>query len=1140
MRRAPQDLFREGRLAKEEWRENRHLGAVPHLSPVLRNRTARLDLHQLAEARRNVEAKRPASLMLNLFADAAFDTVLDRTEPTTTGYALTGRVEGEPLSMVVLVANNEMVEGTVWLPGTTHSISAKGAVAVIRQLAAPNLPHPRELATPNAEDTLQSAGVASSVGAVAFAVASASDSTIPADDGSIIDVLVVYPPITRQAQGGHRAMRTLIDHDIASTNEAYRVSGVRQRLALVGAFEVDFTNEDAKEAGQDGFYLLVGESDGYMDEVHALRDNYAADLVLFHSGDRGIGDFFAFYVNITNPMAYDAERYAFNPVNSNRIQFHFAHYLGHNMGLVHQRGVQPHTSGKFPYSHGYQLPKPLPPDPLRPPAVWYTIMAWGGERIPRFSNPNHRYPDESGAPLGVPGDEQSSRVDGPADAARSLNNTNRAVANFRRSAKRCAYDLSPEIQTVPTSGGEFKIRVSTAPGCAWMARSHDQFVSVTQGYEGVGNGEVTYYVETNNDWDREAAVLVAGEVFLLKQRGTRPLTPVCDRALAIQRALEETTGKSCANIAAADFASVGILDLYGLGLTALESGAFDGLSNLIQLDLRGNRITALLPNAFSGLSSLRTLYLSGNPLVELPPGVFDGLPRLHELRLNGIGLQTLRRGAFNGLSGLEALYLGDNNLTRLPPGVFESLPNLTNLGMWGNEFTKLEPDWFRGLSSLTWLNLGRAALKTIDPDAFNELTNLESLYLDHGELTAIGSGAFRELPNLVDLALEGNDQLTTIETGAFHGLSNLENLSLTDHQLKTLHPGLLGGLPNLRELNLSGDEYKVLPVGLFDGLHRLRSLYAGGRSLQSLQLGVFDGLSELRLLALVGPPALESGVFRGLSSLVTLKVCCHLGTLPPNLFNGLINLRKLDLINNPGAPFPLNLELVRLAGGAPLKGRSMEIAIRVREGAPFDMSVSLSASGGVTSLGEARVRAGWDRSDAISVTPKGNQSVIVNFDKVPSVPADPSCLNPAYWDDSDHHLCFLGIQTLADAPLTLYGFPNQTLMSHGSATLDLTSVFAYFLGAATYEVESSNPQVASASIADDLLTVVATGEGAAVLTVTATGGDGSRLERRFTVTVAPPVSNGMGGWRLWLLPTLVPAAPPHPAQPTIPETPPPG
>ena len=95
----------------------------------------------------------------------------------------------------------------------------------------------------------------------------------------------------------------------------------------------------------------------------------------------------------------------------------------------------------YPYSVGYVNQEALSVDPaVDPDRCWATIMAYGTQcwesggfnyatDILRFSNPDLTY---NGDPTGVPGDEPSASVDGPADARRSLNETRRIVANFRR------------------------------------------------------------------------------------------------------------------------------------------------------------------------------------------------------------------------------------------------------------------------------------------------------------------------------------------------------------------------------------------------------------------------------------------------------------------------------------------------------------------------------------------------------------------------------------------------------------------------------------------------------------------------------------------------------------------------------------
>ena len=105
------------------------------------------------------------------------------------------------------------------------------------------------------------------------------------------------------------------------------------------------------------------------------------------------------------------------------------------MGISHDRYLDSGT-GRFPYSYGYVNQQAFSDGAPRS-ARWVTIMAYarqcaaagfGCKVIPRFSNPNQTY---RGDPLGVPGDERTRAVDGPADAVRTLNLTRHSVSGFR-------------------------------------------------------------------------------------------------------------------------------------------------------------------------------------------------------------------------------------------------------------------------------------------------------------------------------------------------------------------------------------------------------------------------------------------------------------------------------------------------------------------------------------------------------------------------------------------------------------------------------------------------------------------------------------------------------------------------------------
>ena len=90
-----------------------------------------------------------------------------------------------------------------------------------------------------------------------------------------IDVAVFHTPTAREAAGGAAAIAAAIDLMVAETNQAYAASGIHQRLRLVGGSEVAYD-----ETGNSYVDLnrLRDPSDGYMDEVHAVRDRVGRTL----------------------------------------------------------------------------------------------------------------------------------------------------------------------------------------------------------------------------------------------------------------------------------------------------------------------------------------------------------------------------------------------------------------------------------------------------------------------------------------------------------------------------------------------------------------------------------------------------------------------------------------------------------------------------------------------------------------------------------------------------------------------------------------------------------------------------------------------------------------------------------------------
>ena len=246
----------------------------------------------------------------------------------------------------------------------------------------------------------------------------------PPTEQSVIDVAVFYTPAVRDAAGGTQAIEDEIDLMVAGTNTAYTNSGVNQRVNLVAVEEVDYTEVHS----QTDLIRLISQFDGYMDEVHAIRDRVAADIVMLI---RRQTDFAGGRAELMTTVSTGFASSAFGVSTANTRLF--AHELGHIMGLHHDRYVVCNGSrceaAAFPYAYGYHHC-----DETSFTDRWRTIMAYADQcstwRTPHlFSNPERTY---RGDPLGIAGLAPSTVLDGPSDAVRALNRTRAYVAKFRQ------------------------------------------------------------------------------------------------------------------------------------------------------------------------------------------------------------------------------------------------------------------------------------------------------------------------------------------------------------------------------------------------------------------------------------------------------------------------------------------------------------------------------------------------------------------------------------------------------------------------------------------------------------------------------------------------------------------------------------
>lgn len=249
------------------------------------------------------------------------------------------------------------------------------------------------------------------------------------DDGSLIDVMVVYTPSARVAAGGTNAVRALANSAVASANNAYQNSNIATRLRLVYLDEISYTEGTSFS---NDLSRLRSTSDGFMDEVHAIRDDVKADMVALINNNTGACGVAYLMTNLSNSFrtsAFSVTRHSCAVGNLT-----FAHELGHNMGSAHDRDNS--SNALFSYSYGHRWTGTNG-------TLYRSVMAYSpGSRRSQFSNPDVLF---VGTPTGIPGGQT-----GAADNARSINEAAFTIANWRESSDASApvVLLSPLAQQV--------------------------------------------------------------------------------------------------------------------------------------------------------------------------------------------------------------------------------------------------------------------------------------------------------------------------------------------------------------------------------------------------------------------------------------------------------------------------------------------------------------------------------------------------------------------------------------------------------------------------------------------------------------------------------------------------------------------
>jgi len=210
---------------------------------------------------------------------------------------------------------------------------------------------------------------------------------------TVIDVMMVWTPAV-QAQS-HIPLPDFALDLIEQANAVLLNSRAQTQLSLIHAGKVSYAEEfqpNLRVSHETTLERLVRADDGHLDEVHQLRDQQAADLVVllveWGTGAEGFA---------TVPQA-TVER-AFGVMGRGTDPLGLARLVGRLLGCEAQRGPVEQVgfvtqAGVFQDSHGLVVTNDTGYQ------MFSSIMASGGLRLPVFSNPEVSC---YGRPIGVAG-----------------------------------------------------------------------------------------------------------------------------------------------------------------------------------------------------------------------------------------------------------------------------------------------------------------------------------------------------------------------------------------------------------------------------------------------------------------------------------------------------------------------------------------------------------------------------------------------------------------------------------------------------------------------------------------------------------------------------------------------------------------
>lgn len=351
-----------------DWKELR--GEPARYAEILRGQptTARARLARIASEKGLGDAA-----LLNLFDRHELRAARIRVDVRgPNDFTWFGRVDG---GYATIVVKGEHLTGNVQSGAESYSFDPVGmGYHVIRQIATEKYP----------PDDPPPTGVIDEERRVATNQIASTQSRAIAPTASCPPKIRVLAAYTQAALAAQFDLPARIQLAVDETQQIYDNSNLDLQIELAAAVPVNYTEDSSMNKDLKAFR---DPNDGEMDEIHGIRAQTAADVVMLISDNNQ-------YCGLASAIKANASK-AFAAVYWPCLQagqFSFAHEIGHLQGARHNPENDP-LPWPFIYGHGYR----------NDDADWRTVMAYdcpsGCPRIPHFAN---LFVQFGGEPTGIP------------------------------------------------------------------------------------------------------------------------------------------------------------------------------------------------------------------------------------------------------------------------------------------------------------------------------------------------------------------------------------------------------------------------------------------------------------------------------------------------------------------------------------------------------------------------------------------------------------------------------------------------------------------------------------------------------------------------------------------------------------------